>query len=616
MIVQQGFLIFGDRSSSRPVALGKGGSGMVQEHGKHQKHPRAGHRGSARWVFVAGMLAVVSLSSVGGVWVHRNSWQIRSHVDAVSRILARDRRLGVPQDRIQGAEASLDEVLQERVLVIPRLWLGSMAGAPGQVARVLQRAQRLPEEVFRADRRQALTWGRRVMQREGPFSSVKPAALRGVADGHPTIQRLVRDAHRWRLQALAWQAAVRRLAQVSGGLVGIAPKDVLTAEQKLSTRLAAQGPYGQGVVEAAQVLGQTRRYLRLPPSLEWVDHKSILERLRRAEVQLRAPNHAQLDAVLAGLSGGLIGNQPADVASLLASLESRLAGANADWAGYGQAQAAVQLGDTYLDSPPLTQIKHHAAVLASLKAAFAILRAPAGASPSGNPWRAAVVRYLQTRQSVVSIAVFNAKTGAVTTLNSQTSYVTASIVKATIMATLLWQSQNTGQPLTPVENNLMTTMIEDSDNTSATDLWDAAGQAAGIASFLHAAGISHTVPGANGYWGLTETTVLDQVRLVKLLSYPNPLLSATSRAYADNLMEHVVGFEDWGVSSGALGHATVMLKNGWLPIGAAGWEINSIGRLSGDGRNYVIALLSRNNPSESYGIQTLDTVSAIIWKAL
>ncbi len=556
------------------------------------------------------------MSALGGVWVHRNSAQLRSGVEAVSHILARDRRLGVPQGRVKGAEASLRAVLQERVLVIPRLWLGSMAGAPDQVAQVRRQAQRLPAEVRRIDQRQALTWGRRVMRLEGRWSAVHPTALHVLADGHPTMRRLAQDARTWRLQTLAWHAAGRRLAQVSGGLVGTAPKDVLAAEQRLSTRLAAQGPYWQGVAEAVQVLDQTRRYLRLPPSREWVGHAAIMARLRRAEDQLRPPSQAQLDTVLAGLSGGLIGNQPADVASLLASLKSRLTGANAGWVGYGPAQAAVQLGETYLDSPLLAQIERHGAVLASLKAAFEILRAPAGASVPGNPWRAAVVSYLQTRQSVVSIAVFNAKTGFVTTLNSQTAYVTASIVKATIMATLLWQSQNTGQPLTPIENNLMTTMIEDSDNTAATDLWDTAGQAAGIASFLHAAGISHTVPGANGYWGLTETTVLDQVRLIRLLSYPNPLLSAASRAYADNLMEHVVAYEDWGVSSGALGHATVMLKNGWLPIGAAGWEINSIGHISGDGRNYVIALLSRNNPSESYGIQTLDTVSALIWKAL
>jgi hypothetical protein len=215
----------------------------------------------------------------------------------------------------------------------------------------------------------------------------------------------------------------------------------------------------------------------------------------------------------------------------------------------------------------------------------------------------------------VSAAVYNANTGALYTFNPGLEFDTASIVKATIMATLLRQSEISGQGLTAQEQSLMVPMIEVSSNNAATALWFDGGAAAGIQSFLTTAGMTQTQPGANGYWGLTTTTALDQVRLLNLFAYPNHILSLSSRAYALNLMRHVVSGENWGLSTGAQPGTSVALKNGWLPLPTVGWEINSIGYVHGDGRNYVAALFSRNNATEAYGIQTLDAVSQFIWNA-
>ena len=57
------------------------------------------------------------------------------------------------------------------------------------------------------------------------------------------------------------------------------------------------------------------------------------------------------------------------------------------------------------------------------------------------------------------------------------------------------------------------------------------------------------------------------------------------------------------------------LKNGWLPLTNAddNWQINSIGWVSGDGRNYLMAVLTTGNPTEQYGIDTIDQLSAIVW---
>ena len=60
------------------------------------------------------------------------------------------------------------------------------------------------------------------------------------------------------------------------------------------------------------------------------------------------------------------------------------------------------------------------------------------------------------------------------------------------------------------------------------------------------------------------------------------------------------------------------LKNGWLPLNDADtdWQINSVGWVSGDGRDYLIAMLSTGSPTEQYGIDTVSGLSSRVWAAL
>ncbi len=226
------------------------------------------------------------------------------------------------------------------------------------------------------------------------------------------------------------------------------------------------------------------------------------------------------------------------------------------------------------------------------------------------------LNYIKSRSSTVSVAVYDAENGQTYLYNPNLRFDTASIVKATIMANLLRQTEIHHTSLTPEERSLMPPMIEDSNNYDASQLWNLSGGAWGIDQFLRAAGMDQTTPGADGFWGLTQTSALDQVDLVRDYAYPNQLLGNPQRNYGLYLMEHVVSWEDWGVSGGIPSGATVALKNGWLPIGAQGWEINSIGYINGVGRNYVVGVLTRNNPSEGYGIATIEGISHIIWNEL
>ena len=169
-------------------------------------------------------------------------------------------------------------------------------------------------------------------------------------------------------------------------------------------------------------------------------------------------------------------------------------------------------------------------------------------------------------------------------------------------------------------------MIENSDNDSATDLWGAAGSAPGIASFNSSAGLTDTTPSTcvqcPGFpwpgWGLTTTDPMDQITLLRTIVQRNSLLTTSERNYALELMEDVTPSERWGVTGGVPPQATVALKNGWLPLNASDtdWQINSIGWVSGLGRNYLLAVLTTGIPSEQYGIDTIGQISSFVWQDL
>ena len=99
---------------------------------------------------------------------------------------------------------------------------------------------------------------------------------------------------------------------------------------------------------------------------------------------------------------------------------------------------------------------------------------------------------------------------------------------------------------------------------------------------------------------------------------PSQLLTPAQQNYALGLMENVTPSQKWGVSGGVPATVTVALKNGWLPLNTAqtDWQVNSVGWVSGLGRDYLIAVLSTGNPTEQYGIDTIDQLSSIVWREL
>jgi hypothetical protein len=227
----------------------------------------------------------------------------------------------------------------------------------------------------------------------------------------------------------------------------------------------------------------------------------------------------------------------------------------------------------------------------------------------------AVAAYLAGTTQDVTAAVYDDVTGVTSVYRPGIAQDTASIMKVDILATLLAQGQSTGQVLTPGEQSIAVPMIEESDDDDAQDLWDSEGGATAVGAFDTAAGLTQTDPDAAGYWGISTTTAADQVQLLRTVAYPNAVLTPASQAYALNLMENVESDQAWGVSAGVVAGSTVALKNGWLPLDCGGWQVNSIGYVDGQGRDYVIAVLT-DDDTEADGINFIQGLSGLIWQEL
>ncbi|MGY5033111.1 serine hydrolase [Streptomyces sp. 900116325] len=222
---------------------------------------------------------------------------------------------------------------------------------------------------------------------------------------------------------------------------------------------------------------------------------------------------------------------------------------------------------------------------------------------------------LKGRSSTTAIALYDRTTKTSCTMRSTSKYDSASVVKATVLATLLWDNKKHNRYLTQREVNLATAMITKSDNDATTSLWKQLGVTK-VKAFLKAAGMTHTVPGSGGYWGLTQITAQDELRLLSLLTAKNSVLSDNSRAYELGLMRKVISSQRWGTPAGAPSGVTVQVKNGWLPRATHGWRVHSIGAFTGKGHDYGITVLTQDNKTMNDGVNTIQAVARAVHKDL
>ncbi|MFE2378503.1 serine hydrolase [Streptomyces sp. NPDC059398] len=222
---------------------------------------------------------------------------------------------------------------------------------------------------------------------------------------------------------------------------------------------------------------------------------------------------------------------------------------------------------------------------------------------------------LKGRKDASALAVYDRKTRTSCGFKDSAHFDSASVVKVTVLGTLLREAEESHRKLTAREVKLSTAMITKSDNDSTSALWRQLGVAR-VKHFLGLAKMRHTVPGADGTWGLTQITAADQLTLMKLLSTKNPVLNESSRGYALGLMAKVEADQKWGVPTGAPATAATHVKNGWLSRATHGWRVHSVGFFTGHGHDYGMTVLSSGNSTMGYGIDTIEGASHVIHRDL
>jgi beta-lactamase class A len=208
-----------------------------------------------------------------------------------------------------------------------------------------------------------------------------------------------------------------------------------------------------------------------------------------------------------------------------------------------------------------------------------------------------------------SVAVLDKKTGQKYSYRGTETYETASVVKVQVLACLLLTAQDKHRDLSSTELALAKRMIRLSDNDATTSLFARLGKNTAVQSCDKRLGLTQTK--VNSAWGLTKTTVDDQVKLLSQLVSSKSPLDEDSRELAYTLMSSVDPSQDWGVPAAAKPGEKFTVKNGWLPRSTEGnrWIINTVGRVTGANTDVSIAVLSHNHTSMPRGIAVVEKVA-------
>jgi len=190
-----------------------------------------------------------------------------------------------------------------------------------------------------------------------------------------------------------------------------------------------------------------------------------------------------------------------------------------------------------------------------------------------------------------------------------------STIKVLILTTVLRQAQEAGKQLTARQKKLARRMITRSDNAATETLLAEAGRDE-VQRVAGLVGMDHTEID-EGWWGFWRTVPGDLNLMTGALLSTDDVLDGGRRAQARFLMADVVPEQRWGVfaAEDVEGDAYVAAKNGWGPL-PNGYRLNSTGWVSGDGRDYVLSILSNSPDGFRYGRRTISGVAGICHEAL
>lgn len=170
----------------------------------------------------------------------------------------------------------------------------------------------------------------------------------------------------------------------------------------------------------------------------------------------------------------------------------------------------------------------------------------------------------------------------------------ASMVKVMIALMAL---RKAGGMLSPENAEAATRMITHSDNAAAETLWAYGGGPDAYQRLAEELELPNTHrEQSRDDWSWTWTTPADQVKLLKYLTGGDTSAFTTEQAgFVYDLMGQVEADQAWGVGAPRSAQVQVHLKNGWVQFKSTDglWAVNSMGTVSGDGRDYRLAVMTR-----------------------
>jgi beta-lactamase class A len=268
---------------------------------------------------------------------------------------------------------------------------------------------------------------------------------------------------------------------------------------------------------------------------------------------------------------------------------------------------------------PLTATRLPTVTRATKAAWFTAGRLPVVGTQHANrePLREAVRRYMAGRPGRAGVMISDLRTGAAFGYRQRNHFATASVIKVNILAGLLLERQDEHRGLTGSERALAERMIRFSDNEAANVMYSLVGGGHGLNRVNRRLGVRHTVP-VRREWGVSLTCAADQVGLLRALVTPASPLSSPNRQYVLRLMSEVSPNQAWGISAATHVGDRFSIKDGWVPLSDEdeGWAVNSIGLIRAPGHDFLLAVLSDDQPSLDEGIKTVEQLSRLATSAL
>jgi hypothetical protein len=220
--------------------------------------------------------------------------------------------------------------------------------------------------------------------------------------------------------------------------------------------------------------------------------------------------------------------------------------------------------------------------------------------PDAKAIRAASA-YAASRAGLVSFAVIDSR-GRMRGREPERLYSAASVVKAMVLSAELRRLAADDAEVDESTASLLKAMITASDNEAADAVYARVGDA-GMHEVAERAGMTHFV--INGHWGNAQVTAADMARFFGDL---DRMLPERFREFGQSLFGSVIESQSWGIPVAAGDRWAARFKGGWLPDHALVHQAAELREVGGP-REIAMAILTDEQPSHAYGVETVEGVA-------